>query len=210
MPAIHIMRVPIEGGTPELVEGSVDLKRIHGGRHELLSGWQVDAGDCGFTSIPRRKPLTNKMALIDVNANSLASTKFLIPRPEIRRPIAFTPDGKAVAYKIVENGVGNVWAQPLDGSPGHRLTNFTSDQHQHIPIFARRQIARRRPAAHCFRRRSATRHHRISREGNRGFSARITSRSGKTPTPRFPTFSEPRLSTPSRNSARRRGIEVSA
>ena len=33
-----------------------------------------------------------------------------------------------MAYNIVENGVGNVWAQPLDGSPGHRLTNFTSDQ----------------------------------------------------------------------------------
>jgi Tol biopolymer transport system component len=33
-----------------------------------------------------------------------------------------------VAYTIVENGVANVWAQPLDGSPGHRLTNFTSDQ----------------------------------------------------------------------------------
>jgi hypothetical protein len=24
--------------------------------------------------------------------------------------------------------VGNVWAQPLDGSPGHRLTNFASNQ----------------------------------------------------------------------------------
>jgi eukaryotic-like serine/threonine-protein kinase len=43
-------------------------------------------------------------------------------------PIAVTPDGNAVAYNIVENGVANVWEQPLDGSPGHRLTNFTSDQ----------------------------------------------------------------------------------
>jgi Tol biopolymer transport system component len=33
-----------------------------------------------------------------------------------------------VAYTIVENGVANVWEQPLDGSPGHRMTNFTSDQ----------------------------------------------------------------------------------
>jgi hypothetical protein len=37
-----------------------------------------------------------------------------------------TADGKAVAYNIVAIGVGNVWAQLLDGS--RRLTNFTSDQ----------------------------------------------------------------------------------
>jgi hypothetical protein len=33
-----------------------------------------------------------------------------------------------VAYNIAENGVGNVWLQPLDGSPGRRLTNFNSDR----------------------------------------------------------------------------------
>jgi hypothetical protein len=33
-----------------------------------------------------------------------------------------------VAYNAVVNGVGNIWAQPLDGSPGHWLTNFTADQ----------------------------------------------------------------------------------
>jgi eukaryotic-like serine/threonine-protein kinase len=77
---------------------------------------------------PATQAVTAKVALIDVNANSLASTKFLTPRPEIGLSIAFTPDGKAVAYDIVENGVGNIWAQPLDGSPGHRLTNFTSDR----------------------------------------------------------------------------------
>ena len=42
--------------------------------------------------------------------------------------VAFSPDGKALAYAVVENGVGNVWAQPLDGSKGQMLTNFTSDQ----------------------------------------------------------------------------------
>ncbi|MGA8267104.1 MAG: hypothetical protein WB787_05035, partial [Candidatus Acidiferrales bacterium] len=52
----------------------------------------------------------------------------LNPRADISNGIGFTPDGKAVAYHIVENGVGNIWAQPIDGSPGRRLTNFTSDQ----------------------------------------------------------------------------------
>jgi Tol biopolymer transport system component len=40
----------------------------------------------------------------------------------------FAPDGKAVAHSVVENGVGNIWAQPLDGSKGHWLTTFTSDR----------------------------------------------------------------------------------
>ena len=58
--------------------------------------------------------------------------------------LQFTPDGKAVAYKIRDraflgyvaasggwettNGVDNVWVQPLDGSPGHRITDFNSEQ----------------------------------------------------------------------------------
>jgi eukaryotic-like serine/threonine-protein kinase len=42
--------------------------------------------------------------------------------------VEFTPDGKAVAHIIRENGVDNIWAQPLDGSVGHRITNFTSEQ----------------------------------------------------------------------------------
>lgn len=28
---------------------------------------------------------------------------------------------------ITENGIDNLWAQPLDGSPGHQLTHFTSE-----------------------------------------------------------------------------------
>jgi eukaryotic-like serine/threonine-protein kinase len=42
--------------------------------------------------------------------------------------LEFTPDGKAVAHIIRENGVDNVWVQPLDGSAGHRITNFSSEQ----------------------------------------------------------------------------------
>jgi hypothetical protein len=40
----------------------------------------------------------------------------------------FAPDRKAVAYTIRENGVDNIWMQPLDGSMGHQITNFKSEQ----------------------------------------------------------------------------------
>jgi eukaryotic-like serine/threonine-protein kinase len=42
--------------------------------------------------------------------------------------LQFTPDGKSVAYVVRQDGVDNVWAQPLDGSPGHAITDFKSEQ----------------------------------------------------------------------------------
>jgi WD40 repeat protein len=42
--------------------------------------------------------------------------------------VQFTPDGKSVAYAIRKNGVDNVWMQPLDGSAGHAVTDFQSEQ----------------------------------------------------------------------------------
>jgi Tol biopolymer transport system component len=47
-------------------------------------------------------------------------------------PMAFTPDGKYVAYIVRDQGVDNIFVQSLDGSPGHQITNFTS---QHIAEF---------------------------------------------------------------------------
>ena len=44
----------------------------------------------------------------------------------------FAPDSKAVVYIIRENGAENLWIQPLDGSPGHTITNFQSDTIQNF------------------------------------------------------------------------------
>jgi eukaryotic-like serine/threonine-protein kinase len=40
----------------------------------------------------------------------------------------FSPNGKSLAYATRENGVDNVWVQPLDGSAGHPITDFKSEQ----------------------------------------------------------------------------------
>jgi eukaryotic-like serine/threonine-protein kinase len=122
----HMMKMPIEGGSPEPVKASVLPNGfLQGGVNFSPDGkWipQVTTVTDAAT-----QSTTHQLALIDVTINSEASTKYIVPRADINIPAAFTPDGKAVAYNIVENGVGNVWAQPLDGSPGRRLTNFTSD-----------------------------------------------------------------------------------
>ena len=122
-----IMKVPIDGGTPELLKASV----VAGGFMQGALNFSADGRwmpAITTSSDAAAQTSTHKIALVDVNANSEAAVKYLDPRADVTLPIAFTPDGKAVAYNIVENGVGYIWAQPLDGSPGHRLTNFTSDR----------------------------------------------------------------------------------
>jgi Tol biopolymer transport system component len=69
---------------------------------------------------------TRKIALL--NLESPTSPRLLDANSRISGGVKFTPDRKAIAYPIRENGVDNVWVQPLDGSAGHQITNFKSDQ----------------------------------------------------------------------------------
>ncbi|MGA2415806.1 MAG: protein kinase [Candidatus Sulfotelmatobacter sp.] len=50
---------------------------------------------------------------------------------EFERPrhglLHFLIDGKAVVYPVRENGIDNLWLQPLDGSKGRQITNFDSE-----------------------------------------------------------------------------------
>ena len=39
----------------------------------------------------------------------------------------FAPDGKNVAYRVIDKGTDNIWMQPVDGSKGHPVTEFTTD-----------------------------------------------------------------------------------
>jgi Tol biopolymer transport system component len=123
----RIMKMSIEGGTPEVVKASV-----------MTSGFMIGAvnfspdgkwiPEIETSTDPATQAATHRVVLLDANANSEKPAKYLDARPDISNAIAFAPDGKAVAYSVVENGVGNIWAQPLDGSKGHWLTTFTSDQ----------------------------------------------------------------------------------
>ncbi len=44
----------------------------------------------------------------------------------LQNTFTFTPDGKSVAYLVRDNGVENIFLQPIDGSPGRQITSFTS------------------------------------------------------------------------------------
>jgi Tol biopolymer transport system component len=121
------MKMSTEGGTPEVVKASVVANGFMlGGVNFSPDGKWIAEVETSTDSATQAT--THKIALVDLTANPGAPTKYLPARPDISNAIAFAPDGKAVAYSVVENGVGNIWAQPLDGSKGHWLTTFTSDQ----------------------------------------------------------------------------------
>jgi Tol biopolymer transport system component len=78
---------------------------------------------------------TNKVKIAVLSTKSLVSPRLLDPNPRIALRTAFyydglrfTPDGKAVAYGVTENGASNIWVQPLDGSAGHLITNFKTEE----------------------------------------------------------------------------------
>jgi len=52
---------------------------------------------------------------------------FDVNQPDLYAGLAWTADGKSVIYVSVQNGVHNLWKQPMDGSRPQQLTNFTSD-----------------------------------------------------------------------------------
>ena len=124
----RINRVPIDGGTPQLVPGTV-IPDV------LISGPGYDISRDGkmlaFLAVKGEQgSVTQNIALVPLDAGPAPPARMLEPDPRISGSPGFTPDGKAVVYPIRENRVDNLWLQPLDGSRGHQITNFSSDEIQ--------------------------------------------------------------------------------
>lgn len=68
-----------------------------------------------------------KIALILLNAGTNSAVRLIDPDPRLSNRPIFSHDGKMLLYSITENGVSNLWAQPINGSPGHQMTNFFSE-----------------------------------------------------------------------------------
>jgi len=132
-------RVPLEGGKPEPVPAS-DVHDMYAfGAGEAISpdGKRLifNADISGPNSIA-----LSKLALVTLDSSSQSAPILFQPDPRIAtgggtgftNTMASTPDGKSVAYIVRDQGVDNIFVQPLDGSPGHQITNFTSE---HIAEF---------------------------------------------------------------------------
>jgi Tol biopolymer transport system component len=137
----YSMRVPLEGGQTEPVPGS-DVPNMYGfGAGQAISpdGKRL-VFNADITLSDNPQSAVSKLALVPLDSSSQSSPTLLQPDPRLAtgggngftNAMSFTPDGKSVAHIVRDQGVDNIFVQPLDGSPGHQITNFTS---QHISEF---------------------------------------------------------------------------
>ena len=126
-PAQHIRRVPLGGsGNPEAVPGSSDPHWYATLSQKAIS---ADGNLLAYVvNILNQETQEVIQKVVLVNLSSLTFSRLLDVDPRISGGVQFTPDGKSAAYSIRENGVDNLWVQPLDETTGHLITHFKSDR----------------------------------------------------------------------------------
>jgi eukaryotic-like serine/threonine-protein kinase len=121
-----VMRVPLDGSRkPELVPESQVPHAIVG---DPRLGISPDGKWLAFVVTYSGAEAIQRIALLPLDKGSTPQLRFLTPHPSIFNGPSFTPDGKSLAYVIRESAVDNLWLQPLDGSPGRKITNFPAEQ----------------------------------------------------------------------------------
>ena len=130
--ADQFKRVSMDGGKPETIPGSEIPGAIVGSPYFDIS---PDGKTLAFLATMSPRPGAEpqqKVVLLSLDAGPQPPRRILDPNPLISKAPGFSPDGKAVVYGIRENGVENLWLQPIDGSGpgggGHRISNFTADE----------------------------------------------------------------------------------
>ena len=113
--AAHVMRVPIDGGEAQRVS---DLPVVQ------FFDISPDGATVVFATIDHANGHEINLALVATDTGKVRELKF---EREAAGLIRFTRDGKGVVYAIRENGIDNLWQQPLDGSAGKQLTSFKSE-----------------------------------------------------------------------------------
>jgi len=131
------MRVLVEGGEPEAVPGS-EVPNIYGiGAGSAISpDGKLLAFDAELTVPNQPQSAISKLAIVNLDSSSQSPPRLVDPDPRIAggsgggtfsSTLRFTPDGKSVAYLVRDQGVDNIWVQPLDGMARRQVTNFTSE-----------------------------------------------------------------------------------
>jgi serine/threonine protein kinase len=130
-----LMRMPLAGGAPEVVPGTVFPNSIVDGATISPDGHTLAISLAQVAQ--SSKSLPGKIALLSLpdtgksparllDADRRTAVAFHQAGPPSNGGMHFTPDGKNIALIIEEKGVDNVWLQPVNGSKGRQLTNFKS------------------------------------------------------------------------------------
>jgi len=116
-----VMRVPLDGGTSQKLS-------------DLQAQDQFDVSPDGtsvvLATVSHAEGHKERVVELAVDSGQVRREISLV-KPHWGK-IQYARDGKALEYVSREDGVDNVWRQPLDGSPGKWITAFKSE---HISAF---------------------------------------------------------------------------
>lgn len=112
-----LARVPIDGGASQ----NISRLPIDASQFDISSDGKLAV----FGTVQHTGEHKEKLAVVDIATGQAKMLEFDHNRFGLLR---FSPDGKAVVYPARENGVDNLWLQPLDGSKGRQITDFTSER----------------------------------------------------------------------------------
>ena len=113
----RLARVPIGGGTSQTISNLP----IIDSQFDLSPNGKLAA----YETLQHTGEHKVKLALVPTDSGEARQVDFERP---VSGLVRFSHDGKAVVYPIRENGVDNLWLQPLDGSNGRQITNFTGER----------------------------------------------------------------------------------
>jgi serine/threonine protein kinase/Tol biopolymer transport system component len=114
----RLARISIDGGSPQTIS---DLPISGTGFFDLSPDGKLAA----FATLEHSGEHKEKLALVAVDSGQTKLLEFERLRFGL---IRFSHDGKAVVYTTRDKGVDNLWLQPLDGSKGKQITDFTSER----------------------------------------------------------------------------------
>jgi eukaryotic-like serine/threonine-protein kinase len=111
-----LAKVAIEGGAPQIISelplsGTFDVS--------------PDGKIAAFPTLEHSGEHKEMLALVETDTGKAEKVvEFERPRSGL---VHFARDGHAVIYPVRAGGVDNLWRQPIDGSKGKQITDFTSE-----------------------------------------------------------------------------------
>ena len=128
-----ISRIAASGGQPEVIPGtrppdSILLRAALSPEGKTLALFTSQLQPQSRTYVRRIVLVGPGSSIRKFDLDPPLHPVFASPGPPSSSGFHFSPDGKSLAFVVEEDGVNNIWLQPIDGSKGRKLTNFHNSQ----------------------------------------------------------------------------------